>query len=119
MIHNAGRPLMKTKFDKTYQIFTYIIFLIQTGLVLLTGKWTWWVIHLSGAARAQDLMVLFPLILFGLPLSLFQFFFMLIAFGQDTQDRLKKRIWIITVSNQLLPIIVYFICTYIIENFYL
>lgn len=58
---------------KIQYFITYSIFIAQLLIVLLVGILTWNVIHLSGAQRAQDIMVTMPLFIYGFPLSIIQY----------------------------------------------
>jgi len=58
---------------KIQYFITYSIFIAQLLIVFLVGVLTWNVIHLSGAQRAQDIMVTVPLFMYGFPLSIIQY----------------------------------------------
>jgi heme/copper-type cytochrome/quinol oxidase subunit 2 len=97
---------------------TYSIFIAQLLIVLLVGILTWNVIHLSGAQRAQDIMVTMPLFMYGFPLSIIQYLVLISIkyFKRKNNFDEDKHIEYISNINIKIPIIFFLIFISIIST---
>lgn len=98
---------------KIQYFITYSIFIAQLLIVLLVGILTWNVIHLSGAQRAQDIMVTMPLFIYGFPLSIIQYLVLIFIKYLKRKNNYNEDKYIEYLSNLNIKIPVVFFLIFI------